>query len=246
MKRKKLNIVWIILGILMFVIVVTLGCIKLYRVKQARQCGILLAFDDYSPGSWTEHLELFDKYNVHVTFFVAWDEPTEFCYKALEKGHEIGFHTIGHTDVTDMDEEELQRCVIDPIETFRNGGIEMTSFAYPYGFHDDETDERLLEYYKVVRGAWYYEVHSKADLRHGFVEAYSIDNIHFETDEEFQAKIDQILQELSDNVGAVTCLYSHAIDVGDWCVKPERLEYLFQKADEHGLKFYTFKELQNN
>ena len=61
MKRKKLNIVWIILGLLMFIIVATLVCIKLYRVKQARQCGILLAFDDYSPDSWTEALELFDK-----------------------------------------------------------------------------------------------------------------------------------------------------------------------------------------
>ena len=235
-----------ILGGILLALIVTLGSIKLYRVKEARQSGILLAFDDYSPGSWSDNLDLFDKYKVHVTFFVAWDEPTDFCYEAQKRGHDIGFHTIGHTDVTEMSEEELRRCVIDPIETFRNGGIEMTSFAYPYGFHDDVVDERLLQYYKVLRGAWYYEVHSKADLRQGFVEAYSIDNIHFETDEEYQAKIDQILDELSNNVGAVTCLYSHAIADGDWCVLPERLEYLFQKAEEKGLKFYTFKELQNN
>ena len=97
-----------------------------------------------------------------------------------------------------------------------------------------------------MRGAYYYELHSKADLRHGFVESYSIDNVNHSSDEEYEAAITEILTQLSNNVGAVASVYSHAIEAGDWCVTEERLVFLFEKAKELGLKFYTFQELQRD
>ena len=246
MRGKKKKAIWILAGIVVIALAVTLGSIKLYRVKQARQSGILLAFDDYNPDNWSAYLDFFEEQHVPVTFFVTIAEPSEFCYDALKRGNEIGYHVYGHFGVDELDEEGIQMRVIDPIQTFHDGGIELTTFAYPYGNHDDETDQMMLQHYKVIRGAWYYEVYSKADLRQGYVEAYPIDNHYFNSDEAFQARIDQILNELSNNVGAVTCVYSRAIENGEWCVTEERLEYLIRKADELGLKFYTFQELQNN
>lgn len=244
-KEKKK---WIAAILVMVIVLagVILGSIKLYRVNKARESGILLAFDDSAIDNWRQHFDFFEKHHVHVTFFVAMDEPTEFCHEALERGHDIGFHSIGHVDCTTLSSEELRQRVIDPIELFKKDGIELTSFAYPYGMHTEELDEELLKYYKVVRGAYFYELHSKADLRHGFIEAYPIDNHYLGDDAEFQKQIDAILKELSENVGAVACLYSHTIDGGDWCVTQEHLEYLFQRAEELGLKFYTFRELQED
>jgi peptidoglycan/xylan/chitin deacetylase (PgdA/CDA1 family) len=243
---KKQGKLLLIIGCAVIVIAAAvLGGYKMYRVHEVKKCGILLAFDDYNEQNWRDHFDLFEKYNVPVTFFVTLDEPNEFCHDAIKKGHEIGCHTIGHMKVTEMTDEEIQEKVIDPIEIFGKDGIEITSFAYPYGARTEELDELLLQHYKTVRGAYFYELHNKADLRHGFVDAYPLDNYYFESDEEFQKSIDAILDELCENEGAVTCMYSHAIDGGDWCVTEDHLEYLFQKAHERGLEFYTFQQWQN-
>lgn len=271
MKRQKIRMLFIIMGSFVgLLVMIVLGSMKLYPIQKAKETeieeetapqiieeitqkiakekesGILLAFDDYSPDNWRQYFDLFEEYGVHVTFFIAWDEPTDFCFEALEKGHDIGFHSIGHTDVTAMSEEELQRCVIDPIEVFRKKGIELTSFAYPYGYRTDELDEKLLQYYKVVRGAYNAERHNKEDLKSGhiYIDSGSIDNYHMRDEQDFQENVKDILDELSANEGSVISIYSHAIDAGDWCVTKEHLEYLFQKADEQGIKFYTFSELQ--
>ena len=226
---------------------ITLGGIKLYRVYKARQCGIVLAFDDYSANSWEEHFELFDKYNVKVTFFVNAYEPTEFCFNAIEHGHEIAYHTAAHVNLTEITEDEIYQQAIAPIEVFREQGIELTTFAYPSGAYNEKLNELLLQHYNILRGAYYYQLVGKHDMRHGFVESLSIDNINYGSEEEFRDRIDFVLEELSNNKGAVVGLYSHAIaDGGAWCVPEGRLEYIFQRAQEMGIQFYTYKELQKD
>ena len=84
-------------------------------------------------------------------------------------------------------------------------------------------------------------------MRQGVVESLPIDNVYYSSDEEFREQIDFVLEQLSNNKGAVVGLYSHAIgDGGDWCVPEERLEYIFQRAQEMGIQFYTYKELQKD
>lgn len=123
MKRNmKRKIIISAFAVFVLVTAITLGCIKLYRVRQARQSGILLAFDDYSADNWESRFDLFDKYDVKVTFFLNASEPTDFCYRAIERGHEIGFHSIGHIDACAATDEEIQTQIIDPIDTFRRGG----------------------------------------------------------------------------------------------------------------------------
>ena len=231
---------------LLLVIAVILGSVKLYRVHRAHQCGIVLAFDDYDAQNWEKYFVLFDKYDVKVTFFVNAYEPTDFCFNAIEKGHEIAFHTAGHAILTGLTEDEIYEQAIAPIETFREQGIELTTFAYPEGLYTQELNEQLLQYYNVLRGAYYCEIVGKHEMRHGFVESLSLDNINYSSDEAYKNRIDSILTELDRNTGAVVGLYSHAISDGSWCVTAERLEYLFQRAKEMGIQFYTYKELQHN
>ena len=139
--RKKL--LFVIGGIILAVGIV-LGGIKLYRIQDRNQCGILLAFDDYNADNWEGYFDLFDEYGVKATFFICANEPTDFCYDALERGHEIAFHTAGHQELTALSEEEVYQQAIDPIEVFRDGGIELSTFAYPKGSRNEELDEKLL------------------------------------------------------------------------------------------------------
>ena len=224
---------------------VVLGGIKLHRMHLRDQSGILLAFDDYSAESWEAHFDLFEQYDAKVTFFINASEPVEFCYKAQEQGHEIGFHTMSHVKLPDCTDEQVYQEAIAPIGMFREKGIEMTSFAYPYGNYNDRLNEMLLEHYNIVRGAWECQLNLKHNLRHGFVEAMPIDNGYFETQEAFETRVTEVLNELKKNKGVVACMYSHAIGDGEWSIDEEKLEFLLKKAEELGLKFYTFRELHD-
>ena len=242
--RKKIVI---IASLLFFVLAVVLGGVKLYRVYRARQCGIVLAFDDYNADNWEDYFDLFDKYNVKVTFFVNADEPTEFCFNAIEHGHEIAYHTAAHVNLREITEDEVYQQAIAPIEVFHEQGIELTTFAYPYGAYNEQLNELLLQHYNILRGAYGYQLTGKHQMRHGFVESLSLDNINYESEEAFQERMDSILEDLSNSIGAVVGLYSHAIDDGAaWCVPEERLVYIFQRAQEMGIQFYTYKELQKD
>lgn len=230
---------------LLVVVAIGLGGYKLYRIHQRDQCGILLAFDDYNAENWEKYFDLFEEHGVHVTFFINASEPTEFCYKARERGHEIAFHTKNHAKMTELTEEEVYEQAIAPIEVFREKGFELTTFAYPYGLYNNELNETLLEHYKVLRGAYYKELYGKHMMREGFVESLSLDNINYESQEQYEERITQILNELKGTKAGVVSFYSHAIEGGNWCVGEGKLLFLFQKAQELGLEFYTFQELQN-
>ena len=244
---KKVKKRWVICAAaLVLVTAAVLGGIKLYRIYQRDRCGILLAFDDYCGDNWEDYFDLFDEYGAKVTFFVNLSEPTDFCYRALERGHEIAFHTIGHVDMTEASEEMIYQQAIAPIEVFREKGIDITTFAYPYGRYNEEVNEILLEHYKVLRGAYYLEVNNKHALRGGFVESLSLDNVNYKSQEEYEERITQVLTELKEGKANVITMYSHAIaDGGDWCISPEKLEFLLKKAKELDLQFYTFQYLQN-
>ena len=47
--------------------------------------GIVLAFDDYFPETWEPYLDLFDKYEAKVTFFVMGDSVSNFMLYAQER-----------------------------------------------------------------------------------------------------------------------------------------------------------------
>lgn len=240
MKRK----IFILLSVFLFVIAAILGGIKLYRIHERDQSGILLAFDDYNAENWEQYFDLFDEYDVKVTFFVNAYSPTEFCYNAQDRGHEIGYHTAGHARMPELTENEVYEQAIAPIDVFREQGIELTTFAYPYGAYTEELNHVLLQHYNIVRGAYLCEINGKHNLRKGFVESLSLDNVNYESQEQYEERITGILNEIKAGKGRVVSLYSHAINAGEWCVTEEKLLFLIQKAKEMGLKFYTFQELQ--
>ena len=239
--RKKCLI---LCGLALCLLSAVTAAVLLYQRHLRNQKGILLAFDDASTDSWESALDLFDRYHVKVTFFVSTPVPLDFFDLALARGHEIGFHTRMHTNLV-QNPDLLYSEAIAPLQEFREAGYEITSFAYPYGAYEDWMNVELLKYYDTVRGAFYYRGAYKKDISGGFIESCSIDNLHYESDEDFRAGIIEMLDGLcSCDDGTVASVFTHAIGSGDWCITPERLEILFQEAEKRNLKFYTFRELQ--
>lgn len=215
-------------------------------MDEKNQSGVLLAFDDYDTDSWEAAFDLFDEYGVKATFFVNTFGPGDFCAQAKERGHEIGFHTIGHMDLTLLEEEHIIEQAIAPIENFREQGYELTAFAYPYGKYSSETNEMLLKHYSVLRGAYYHELRDKDKVKGTLIESKSIDNINYVDDAQFKNEVMAVLMDAYENPGTVVSLYSHSInDWAEWAVSVERLEFVFETAQNLGLKFYTYSDVVN-
>ena len=205
--------------------------------------GIVLSFDDYFPDSWEENFELFDKYNAKVTFFVQLESPTQFCFNAQERGHEIGYHTISHLSLLTLSRKQFYRETISRINVFKDKRIDLTSFAYPFGYYEEWMNDELLKHYKIVRGFNVSTCVYTIPLPHGFVYSKSIDNVIYKQETNFQNDITQLLEFAKENQNSVILLTSHNIGSNDWGITKERLEFILKKCVEYDMKFYTYKDL---
>ena len=213
--------------------------------------GIILNFDDYHPVAWERHFDLFDTYNAKVTFFVHEMEVAagrkknifDFCLAAQKRGHEIGYHTISHPELTTVSRGLFFEQTVSRIGIFRDAGIELTSFAYPYGTYRPWMHEELLKYYKIVRGISGHKLYTADEMKFGFLDSESIDNIRFKSDDSFQNRIDNLLKSAKD-AGKIIILTSHSISGNDYGITTKRLEYVLSKCKEYDITFYRFKDFQ--
>jgi len=205
--------------------------------------GVLLSFDDYNPITWEKHFYLFDKYGAKVTFFVTGKSVTKFMLNAQESGHEIGYHTINHPNLTKVSKTVFFTQTISRKNAFKRGGIELTSFAYPYGSYSPWMNIELLKHYKIVRGFNGFNIYSKDELKSGFINSASIDNYFFNTDIAFKQNIDKMIK-LAKMTGMIICLTTHGISDNVWGITPQRLEYVLEECKKNGLTFYRYKDFQ--
>jgi len=206
--------------------------------------GIILGFDDYFPEMWQDCFSLFAKYNARVVFYVMLSEPTPFCFEAQKIGHEIAYHTKTHPNLSEVTEEVFFEETLSCINAFRERGIALKTFAYPFGVYKPCMNEKLLQHYCFVRGVGSFSIYDKTDLKNGFVDSLSIDNITYKQDIDFENGITQILQKVKAKNNSVTVLISHAINTNDWAIRKDRLEFILQKCHELGLQFYTYQDFQ--
>jgi len=207
--------------------------------------GILLTFDDDYKETWKNNFDLLDSYNAKVTFFVQ-GEYSSFCHEALERGHDIGYHTKNHLNLRNVSRDVFTGETSTPVESFRKAGIPLYSFAYPYGFFDPWMHEELLKHYSLLRGyGTTFRLYDKTQIQNGFISSKALDNILFNKDEDFMAAVDIMFKTVKFIGGdLVLPLTTHDIsNTASWGIKPERLRYLLQTANDLQLVFYTYKDL---
>jgi peptidoglycan/xylan/chitin deacetylase (PgdA/CDA1 family) len=122
---------------------------------------LILTFDDANVDEWFAQREMFDKYNIRVTFFVT--RPHQLSEEQIEKlrilqteGHEVGCHGLNHIQATEENQYQYIETEIKPaLKILSELGFTVTSFAYPFGASTPCLDSMLTHYFSFIRKATY-------------------------------------------------------------------------------------------
>lgn len=123
--------------------------------------GIALTFDDYSIDNWYKYIDLFDSLQVKATFYISnynllTNTQKNKLHDIQKRGHEIAFHSSNHVNFLEYAKKEgsdklIQKEINEGLELMKKDGFYPTTFAYPFGKHNDVLDRLLLQQFKSVR-----------------------------------------------------------------------------------------------
>ena len=111
--------------------------IPIYSVKTTNK-QVSLTFDAaWGTDLTAKLLDIFDKYNIKVTFFVTgmWaNKNPEVLKEIVRRGHEVGSHSYTHKDMVKMSDAEAVEELTKTADTFeRITGMRPTVYRAPYG-----------------------------------------------------------------------------------------------------------------
>ena len=213
-------------------------------VPHAANAGLLLSFDDDYVDSWEQNFDLFDQYGARVTFFIQ-GEPNSFCISALSRGHDVGYHSLNHLDLTKVSGATFFKETFEPILRFKQDEIPLASFAFPFGFSEPWMHEILLQSFGILRGYGVtFRLYHDSEIRSAYIISQAIDNIVIPDEEDFDRKIRLMLRTVKFlGSSRVLPLTTHEIsDTAGWGISRRRLEFLLKTAADLGLTFYRYSD----
>lgn len=233
---------------------ILVSCKKYDRPGIVEQPGIVLTFDDCSIDNWYNYLPLLDSFGVKATFYISNYDHVNLQQKIKlqeiqNHGHEIGFHTLNHPDLTAYIQKwGIQKLIDDEIveglRLMNKDGFYPTSFAYPYGSHLPQLDVRLWRYFKSLRalnGTTNYSKSCTGSKYNPMLYAFVID----EKAHKSMNIIERLMRGTKRN-GNCLVFCAHQInseDAGTYSVSEERLRRILTLARQLDLKFYTADEV---
>jgi len=217
--------------------------------------GVLLSFDDFFLNSWMHYFDMFEKYGAKVTFFVQGRPElrgdnsvtlADFCTQAMSRGHDIGFHTLSHANLTKVSHDVFINETIAGAQNFKKAGIPLSAFAYPFGMSLPWMNETLSPVFLVLRGfdrdTHFYDAET---INNGYLVSKTIDNTIYLNNEEFENEMRLLLLIAKFTGNVIIPLTSHEIsDAAQWGIKPSRLEFLLRSIQQLKLRFYTYRDIR--
>ncbi len=108
---------------------------------------VSLTFDDGDADNYAVRSALADNH-LHATFYIVSGFTNSNGYMSDDQlrdlyndGNEIGGHTLNHKKLEPGDSLELKREVCQDRTNLLAHGFDVTSFAYPYGYYDDQAKQ---------------------------------------------------------------------------------------------------------
>jgi peptidoglycan/xylan/chitin deacetylase (PgdA/CDA1 family) len=226
------------------------------------EAGLLLSFDDDYRDAWYQYFDMFDRYDAKVTFFVQGSfepdydfSPTGvparqesiagFCIEALGLGHDLGFHSANHYDLTKVSRDIFHAETIKAAEAFNKAGIPFSAFAFPFGFSQNWMSDILAPVFPLTRGYGTGTCFYNLEIITGNnIVSKAIDNIVYPDDDVFEREIYLILLAAKFTGFYIVPFTSHDIsDTAHWGIKPGRLEFLLKTTQDLKLRFYTYSSV---
>ena len=241
---------------LLLIVVVLVSLIFLSCKHQREKAGVAFTFDDNSVNEWYSQRSLFQKYNIHATFFISKPHFLDSMQIAQLKtlaadGHEIACHGYQHKNALNYQPEDYINQEVKPaLQKMRDLGFDPTAFAYPFGTSTSELDSIMLNYFKIIRKATYNisdttidqysEIYANSN-NYRIVNAMGIDYNYNISPENFETGIKRALKN-----GETLLVYAHIIDSSneEYTTHPEYLEKLFLICQKHRIKSVTMRGIE--
>lgn len=218
--------------------------------------GIALTFDDHSVEEWYNSLPLFDSFKVKATFYVSnYPKLTEkdkwMLHQLQDHGHEIAYHSLTHPDFVKYLKKhppaQLLSEEIDKGMALMNAdGFYPKTFAYPYGSHNNQTDQLLLKRFKSLRA-----LNGSPDRSKSFT-ATSDNTMLYSIGLDLSSgkSMDELLNLISlaqQNSNCLVLLGHHINQPATKMQVPyERLKKIITTVHERKMKFYTVSEISRD
>ena len=234
---------------------VNLSCNKNDITPNGTRGGLALTFDDNYIDNWYPNIHLFDSLGVKATFYISNYKRLTNAQKAKlreikDHGNEIAFHSTNHVNFLKcVDSTGVDRLVKEEIvrglRLMNNDGFYPTTFAYPYGKHNDFLDKLLLKHFKSVRA-----LNGTQDLSRSLVPLQN-NKVLFGLgiDEPSNRNINKIegLLYLAQQTNRCAVLLVHNVERQDMKMQIPlwKLKQILVRAKSLNLKFYTISEISN-
>ena len=219
--------------------------------SQAAQNGVVISFDDkMNIISWNESIPFLSEHEIIATFYVdRWDKLTDEEISILHElenlGHEIGIHTMNHSNYYEFKDEGgtpedyLNIEVLPAMKIAEDYGFEISTFSYPNGARDAEIDEVLLEHFVALRGIsaptegvqpWSTTCEDGGVFRSISPTASDGKNV------------DKIIDNILDSDNTIL-IYAHGIETGSSAISFDVLEGFAEAVDESGKSWLQMRQL---
>lgn len=111
---------------------------------------VALSFDAaWGAEDFNNIMDILDKHKVKVTFFMTggWVDENPECVKTLvEKGHDLGNHSVHHYDMTTISKEQMKTEINDVGKKVEElTGYKMKLFRPPYGAYNNDVIKTTYE-----------------------------------------------------------------------------------------------------
>ena len=222
------------------------------------KAGVVITFDDYFVNEWKEADAQLTKYNWKATFCVSNFEKLSVSdisnLKELQtKGHEIAGHGFRHLNAKEFTKKnnKKQYLIIEIfplIEALKKEGINIKSFAYPFGAKTQTLDFELKKHFEIIRGTAKggKKVADNTNFYNGtrLANGIGIDSNYEHFDLNYLAKV----LHFAKKNNKIVVFYAHKPvenATKEYEVELKTLITLCQFVAQNKMKFYTLQELNS-
>ena len=144
-----------------------------------KKAAVVLTFDDWTPGQYPLVVPTLRQYKMVATFFPLSSniEKTDIGWKSAQitakNGNELGNHTLTHPDITKLNDDTLEKEVMEPVSLVEKNVPDnaVISFAYPYGA--GANDQRSIDFLRSKGFVGARSVWGMSDYSYNFIKEES-------------------------------------------------------------------------
>jgi peptidoglycan/xylan/chitin deacetylase (PgdA/CDA1 family) len=223
--------------------------VSLWRKRSRLTAPVVtFSFDDFPKSAWVNGGPLLERHGVRATYYVAGglagttvDGVRQFDREDLAAvataGHEIGCHTFDHLRVVFADKAAIESTLARNAAFVRDvAGVEMTTFAYPFGHANLATKYMIAKRFKAARGIWAGANAPAIDMAQ--VQASPLESRSFDL-----AAYDALIAQAKASNGWLV-FFAHDVDdsPSDYGCTPAQLDAVLKRVVEAGLEVLPFKD----